>query len=1452
LILLIVVVPLFSKAQCSIEASDYTGCVPFPISFSVQKQAGKTVKSISWDFGDASNSTDLKPTHVYQARGTYTVKAVITFTDNSTCNAVYRSDIKIYDNPKAVIDMQDVYKTCWYDATVQFKQASTKSADKANILRYTWDLGDGDTSNRATFKYTYENNRKYMVVLEVLDENGCKDTISKRIKYYMFDEVKPDFFKFQKDSCPQTEVVFRNRTDTTGFHVQKVEWDFGNNKGQTADISDADWDDKWNRAPAVYTGNKSCNPSITVTNKIGCVATFQRYTIENIFFRFNAKATPDSTCYDWGQTGPIVSFTHPYIQGFRRVQWTFGDPQSQSNSAFDQFNPVHEYSEPGKFTVRLRIEKRGCVRDTKYCDMVKVYGAQARINKFPREYNDTLVGHPFTPNSFPEYFDTCNTDSFTYYTLDTQKVKMSRHSYCNATKLDSTPIGLASKCKGVLTRYDYQLQPTSTTTYLGNKIRRKKHTWRKGDPLPNEPVFSSYIGRHIPGNLHDSELFACYVPHTVNFINNSIKYRGFEAIDNFTPGYPDSCKNPSYPWASDSLDYFWDFGEGSNDTSTAANPNKFSRFSTERLPIHTFTVEGCHKVKMWATDPETGCISDDSVYIMAQAPDAGWDRIAYDTIKRMDYRTQNKLGGGNYRRGLIVKGLECTDYRQTLDISELLPACQVEKYWVVFDSAEQTTYSVCNGDTILRHDWMESPKVPRNHIAYRYSTTGWKTVGMVVKNGECYDTVWYHNYKYVYTANAYANVSDFHFCVGDTITSQLVDTLQEGIKHAWFKYEFRLNLSENWEELGIDTLDYLKYNKNGKKRKITSTMHNSVAGVEDDTTFNNLAEKSYFRFPKPGVYKVTANVLHRFGCEYIDETEIAVGHRAKFDAKYETVCLGDSLLFLDTVQYYKSFLASNNTEGIDTVLYWQDPIGKRFGIKPRHAEKIRWDFDNDGVFDAFGSNPKWVYKQPGIYTVVMQTRDSMNCEWLTTIREDYIKVVGVQTDFNVVKNDSVRFCAPQLFVFRDQTKILDGSGGNAGYDNIQYWEWDWGDGEDAIKSKLDNGTTGHSFKHNGEYTVWLKTYLSTHFITKGKGCIDSAKVKVYIEGPLPKFSLYGDSVGCVPFKTTIKDTSEKTSVWEWHLGDGRTKPSFGEKFVDLTYNEPGVYCISLYAGDSIIDFSGKKLFCIDNYPYNECDIKVRVLPKNKIDLIHDSLLCINEIGEFDFSESDDTYSDYEVHFGDKTDTLKTNKALLYHSYDSLASYNIFYTGSGARCPDTAYSNVEVIGIKANFELDSSRLDTPVFWFKNLSQEGVDFEWTFDNKVVATNDLNDVMHEFDSPGTKQICLIARNERGCADTLCKWLQIETNIWIPNVMTVNNDGFNDKFKILIKGHTQYNLLVYNRWGELVFESTEFDYLWNGRKFNTKEECVSGTYFYLFQYQLIGEEPKRRTGSITLLRAK
>lgn len=1440
---------LFGQS-CTINASDYEGCVPMPISFNIQGAGSKNIKSINWDFGDGQTSTDEKPVHVYQTRGSFTAKVSVVFTDNSTCNNTYRRNIDIYDNPKANFSLKDNYKRCWYKSEIEFTGTAQKGLDNADVLRYTWDLGDGDTSNRKSFNYAYEKSGKYNVKLEVQDANGCKDTLSKRIGLHIYGKLEVDYVKFQGDSCPVTAVNLINKTDSNGFDINQIRWDFDNGSVVVGNKKDADWDSKWKSAASVYSGSKTFYPNLTLTNVIGCTYKISKYKLENIFFKFDVTASHYQTCYDWGVSGPIITFSQKPIPNYKKIRWTFGDFGSSSNSAVDQFNPAHEFTSPGVYNINLRIEVKRCARDTQYCEMIKISGPKAVINKFPDDFNDTLAGYEFTPNSFPDNFDVCNTDSFIYYTIDTQRIQKVRNVYCNALVKDSTPIQLLENCNGKFSRYEYDLIPTRQFSYKTDKYIRRKQVWRKGDPLPTEKVFTGYTGKHIPENLHDSFLFSnnCSVPHTVNFINNTIKYRLYEAIDNFPAGYPDSCVNPSYPWASDSLNYFWDFGEGNNDTSTTMNPDSFSRYSTERLPIHTFMTEGCYKVLMWAEDPLTKCKSRDSVYITAERPDAGWDEVAYDTISRMDYRKQLKLGKSAFRRGVMLKGLECLYYKQTVDIQELLPSCQMERYWVVFDSAENATETICNGDTIVTYTWIRSDKVPSLQIAHSYETTGWKTVGVVVKNGNCFDTVWYHNYKYIYGANASSSVSKSHYCKGDTIVAQLNDTLQQGIKFVTFTYEYKEDYDDQWQIEYIDTLNYLSYNKNGIERKVTSSLHNSEVKINDDSVYNNLSEKSYFELDKAGLYRVTARVLHRFGCEYTSQSEVGVGHKGSFDTDFKKVCVNDTVQFIDSIFYYKSTLNSSISDEIDTNLYWWDPVYARGGVIPRYAEEVKWDFDNDGIIDHEGPKPYWVYKKPGIYTVNMFTKDSMNCEWIKYSRENYITVASIDAAFSAIDNDTIRFCAPQLFVFKDQSVIS--SVVDTALDKIQNWYWNWGDGSDALKSKLDKGTTGHLYAHNGAYKVELITYLSTYFKTKGNGCIDTAILNITVEGPLPKFELVGDSVGCVPFKTTVKDYSEKTKVWEWHLGDGRTKPSKGNSLVDFTYTEPGVYCLSLYAGDSIVDFNGDTLYCIDYYPYKKCDIKVRALPKDPIKLLHDSILCLNEFGEFDFANSDESYTAFELAFGDATDTVRTTNKLVKHKYINKDTFNLFYTGSGSRCPDTAYSKVAVIGIKADFELDSNKLDTPTFWFKNLSEEGANFDWLFEDNVLSVGSNDDVRYEFQTPGSKEICLIAYNQIGCSDTLCKWVQIETDVWVPNVLTPNNDGFNDRFKIKIKGHTYYDLIIYNRWGEKVFESTEFDYLWNGKKFNVKEDCLVGTYFYVFKYQLLGEDVKQKHGTVTLLK--
>ena len=68
------------------------------------------------------------------------------------------------------------------------------------------------------------------------------------------------------------------------------------------------------------------------------------------------------------------------------------------------------------------------------------------------------------------------------------------------------------------------------------------------------------------------------------------------------------------------------------------------------------------------------------------------------------------------------------------------------------------------------------------------------------------------------------------------------------------------------------------------------------------------------------------------------------------------------------------------------------------------------------------------------------------------------------------------------------------------------------------------------------------------------------------------------------------------------------------------------------------------------------------------------------------------------------------------------------------------------------------------------------------------------------------------------------------IPNVFSPNNDGTNDYFRIPgIEGFPNSGLEIYNRWGNLIFQSTDYGGAWDGR-INT-EPVSDGTYYYILR---------------------
>jgi gliding motility-associated-like protein len=119
-------------------------------------------------------------------------------------------------------------------------------------------------------------------------------------------------------------------------------------------------------------------------------------------------------------------------------------------------------------------------------------------------------------------------------------------------------------------------------------------------------------------------------------------------------------------------------------------------------------------------------------------------------------------------------------------------------------------------------------------------------------------------------------------------------------------------------------------------------------------------------------------------------------------------------------------------------------------------------------------------------------------------------------------------------------------------------------------------------------------------------------------------------------------------------------------------------------------------------------------------------------------------------------------------------------------------------------------------FTNETTLGITYEWDFAG--LGTSQQTDPIFVFpnDEPGTYPVCLATVSVDGCMDTVCHDVVIDDLflLYVPNTFTPDFDGVNDFFFPVIDGYDPENfvMMIFNRWGELIFETESPDNKWDG----------------------------------------
>ena len=156
-------------------------------------------------------------------------------------------------------------------------------------------------------------------------------------------------------------------------------------------------------------------------------------------------------------------------------------------------------------------------------------------------------------------------------------------------------------------------------------------------------------------------------------------------------------------------------------------------------------------------------------------------------------------------------------------------------------------------------------------------------------------------------------------------------------------------------------------------------------------------------------------------------------------------------------------------------------------------------------------------------------------------------------------------------------------------------------------------------------------------------------------------------------------------------------------------------------------------------------------------------------------------------------------------------------------------------------------------FTNLSTGIVNSMWTFDDLGTSSQ----FSPQFDFPlyvaDTYYVCLSVVNDSGCVDTSC--LNVIVNdymyIYLPNSFTPNGDGMNDMFIPVVNmmDKDYYKFYIFNRWGELIFSTTDPTKGWDG----TQKGVKSKEDVYVWKIQgrsTLSTEKKEWIGHVNLLR--
>lgn len=376
-------------------------------------------------------------------------------------------------------------------------------------------------------------------------------------------------------------------------------------------------------------------------------------------------------------------------------------------------------------------------------------------------------------------------------------------------------------------------------------------------------------------------------------------------------------------------------------------------------------------------------------------------------------------------------------------------------------------------------------------------------------------------------------------------------------------------------------------------------------------------------------------------------------------------------------------------------------------------------------------------------------------------------------------------------------------------DSIVSWHW-----------TLDAGLTASGQNVSAFYPN-TGTYSISLTITDSTGCADDTTVLIQTQTVIPEASFtISPPPYCVGDTLFLTDASSGIlTAYTWNLGGSSSSQQ--NPFYVISSDAP----FSIWL--TVTDYIG----CTD-------DTVVNIEPVELLQAdftITPQYLCVGEPITF----SDNSLGNPSDYLWEGPGITGLTNPIVTTTLDQPGTYEVFLYIFNHLCPpDTAHQTFTVY-------------DYPTV---NL---GPDTAICIDETLLLNAGNPGLYHQWHTGDTSQTYLVTQvpqrvwvlvDNHGCSSFDTIFVDAACPFYIPNAFTPNNDGINDIFYIITDGNQEFQFKIFNRWGQLLFQTNDPNSGWDGRYQGVPQEM--GVYVYSLETVFSNGKRKVRTGNITLIR--